>query len=344
MFFSCFFLEFHYNIAKAWNDPDVGYGEGGPEPQYLESEHNDLSENYDFYVFDSFFKEFNFDKEGSVIYSVYNSGQLLIELCTFYKCSSKSNGGAIYKDFGDCVVYKCCSNKCKGDLGSFLYSSCNDINKLIDSTCAATVKEDSTSEVYLFLGSIEIKKTNISYNNIGDYSALFMSLNKESFVSFVHIANNSADGTNCGIIFSTSNNNKPTTIRNCNIIQNEIPKLTEKGIVRSNNPMKIIDTCIIENNCEYLFVARWEGNLHGKITIINCTLQTKYKTSGTFTLSGKQPDGSSFINHIYGTYKSGYCYTTSLALPIIIKQHPTNNFNIYKYSKPFPKYGLEDFN
>lgn len=195
-------LIFHLN--QGWNSTDIYEGEFAPE-YYFNGQNlttNNTPSGGTIYIHECFFYDI---LNQAITYS--NNGKMLVELSTFFNCSSSSNGGAIYQSGGHFVLKKCCGVKYYSTTGwghfSFNQLSQSSKNNILDSSFSLcfNAKENLTgwSALVLREGSIVIKILNLTKNKC-EYNTAFLltpSQSETSFVSFASIAGNIAATTIC---------------------------------------------------------------------------------------------------------------------------------------------------
>jgi hypothetical protein len=179
---------------------------------------------------------------------------LLIETSTFFLCkTSGSYGGAIYfsNSGGQCVLHEVCGNDCcvtiSSSWGQFI-----SMNKCYyRSAIQCTPFGDSNSVTCSF-----------SYSSFTD--------NNATYYMCIYLDNSAAN----------------YEIKSCNILRNTQVSLSS-GIIRSNGNLIIEDSCILENQANYIF---YQGSSSYTITLSNCTVDNtafygSYKITNTVTKS-----------------------------------------------------------
>ena len=258
-----------------------------------------------------------------------SSAKMLVELCTFLKCSSLYNGGAIYQDAGTCVINKCCGIHCSTKMdynGQFLYTSLYTYteNKLLDSSISLSYdpeKSDKTFSVPVELedGIITAKFNNISNNICNSYSSMYirLSYDKTSTILFTSIKNNTAyKGSIFGITKISSSKPKESRIENCNIINNT----GESYAVYVAENTYVSNCCILQNDVKYYFACH--------IILYNCTIEEESitKTIGSrITTEGWEPVQFSFIIPIKCTKKMDICRASYDSIGTLLPNVPDNS-------------------
>ena len=67
------------------------------------------------------FQYFNMKSDGGALRYWQDGGKLLVENSKFSNCKSEAYGGAVFADYGDCVLNCVSSNNCSGLMGSFIF-------------------------------------------------------------------------------------------------------------------------------------------------------------------------------------------------------------------------------
>ena len=116
-------------------------------------------------VYDCFFNVFT-DRAIAI-----SGGKMLVELSTFVKCTSGTSGGSISQSGGECILKKCCGNRCFSTTssGQFVYTTLasGSRNRMYDSSVALSNSESSHSlqaVIFLSAGNIIINTLNVSFS------------------------------------------------------------------------------------------------------------------------------------------------------------------------------------
>ena len=209
-------------------------------------------------------------------------GHALIEYSSFIDCVSKGSnvyGPCILVNLESNCVLNCVSSKrCYGTeetYGSFL---CTDlrteiINYIHLSSVSYSINEKHYSQgpLFLSLGCQKLTLLNIPYNKQSQYSAVASYIETPLIISLCNFNSNDSTEFTCLFIKGSTN----STISRSNIINNS-QKLERFGTIYCTSDAKIENCCILNNKVptDCLFFS-----LSCTITVINCTLPTKYTAS-----------------------------------------------------------------
>lgn len=247
------------------------------------------------------------------------SSKMLLEKSIFEKCqvvSSNHIAGAIYfGSHGSCIIseicgYDCCASTAKSYQFDYIQCTSNDEykNYLNDSSISHSVNENVEYSIGHHYGIVSLKGVNSSFNTCTYSSSCYScSINPTDAYpvtctfSFCSFANNKA--TKCRIIDFNCYWTKKE-IRSCNIINNEqVEDSSTNGIIRSNGPCEIKNSCIIGNKAKYIFYQ-----IHNLSTIVvnNCLLDSDVdsKKGPSVTITNKVL--KAFTVHI-AHLKTGRC-------------------------------------
>ena len=226
---------------------------------------------------------------------------MLVELSTFYQCTSSSEGGAIYQKDGQFVMKECCGLKCysKGrySTGQFLYNqltaSSTTINKILDSSVSSSTSGYGHT-LNMLKGAVKINIINIS-NNRCDYYAGAYSLASSFSLDFGSVSENSAES----ILYLETKG----TISKCNIVHNT--DTGASGIIFLSGGT-IQDCCLMENTMsgkKLIFADKYTT-----VIVINCSIDVNLRsyTEGSVNINQWKSDAR-FIIPIECTKKDGYC-------------------------------------
>ena len=203
--------------------------------------------NYNYYIKNTIFGNIinnygyqnNIHVDGAVYFNSANQIHLLIELCTFFNCTS---GGIIFDCSlgGACVLSKVCAFECYssylvGGNGQFTYQLCgtsmlNVLSMVSINRCGIDYFGSRKSPAYLNFGKQEVVYSNISNNKVFQHSSLTI-MNPNSFnSSFCSLVDNIPSNSICLYIFQGIGFKR---FYNYNIIRNSSPN--GFGIITFNN-------------------------------------------------------------------------------------------------------------
>lgn len=236
---------------------------------------------------------------------------VLIELTSFYLYHAYS-GGCVYAKYCHCAINCVCCLKCYAT--SYGQSICTDLNTtpnnrenylIQSSVCSDASHSGNYYPLSLCYGYQNCSLVNLSNYYTSFYSGILFNYGSSnpSNVSYCSIKSNHAEQNTC-LGFDASG--VSYNVERCNIIKNT-QGINSEGIIKSYKPIKIIECCFIENTGPMFYC---DGKWGGTMTLINCTLPTKYSvfttSSGSLnTRSAKAQIGFIFALNI--TANGIYC-------------------------------------
>ena len=321
---------FNNELQLAWDDEEVGYSSSDKPSMPTFGVFNVTTKPWSCkskisYIYGTVFLETTGTDNGGAISMSLEGAKMLVELCTFLKCSvSKEylNGGAIYQDVGTCVINKCCGIYCsteKRGNGQFLYASLlkSTGNKLLDSSISLSYDPEKIDETNYYSVDLNDGTMTAKFNNISNnicYSYYIIMLSHGSTILFTSIKNNTA--YRGGIFYITGYSSSESRIENCNIIN----KTGLFRAVTADDRTYISNCCILQNDVESYF-----GN---HITIYNCTIEEESiaKINGNdITTEGWEPVQSSFIIPIKCTEKMNICRASYDSIGTLLPNIPDDS-------------------
>jgi hypothetical protein len=252
------------------------------------------------YVSNCLFRSITSTSDGGALFLSTSVSFLVVESSSFFTCKSSSNrGGAILfinTNSGQCVFYAVCGYDCSAPNYNSMFSrvemynaasSKNYVNYSSISRC-----DDLGSGSWYILchlyGKICFPSFNISmnkcyrrlvyYHPYSDSNSVIYSLSYSSF------ADNYVTSYNTIGLYNSA---AKYEIKCCNIIRNTQGTLGTEGTIYTTGNTFINDSCILENNANYIFYATSSSYT---ITLSNCTLDSyssygNVKTQNTLTKS-----------------------------------------------------------
>jgi hypothetical protein len=228
----------------------------------------------------------------------------LIELSSFFSCkTSSNNGGAIYFSnsgaqsvlYGVCG-YDCCSTYTSSSYNQFAYIQVNNgalsKNYINYSSIVRCVSEISGSNptFNLIYGKICCPSINTSMNTCYYYSGISCrpSIDPSYVTSSLLYSTFSDNHAFNNIIFYLWSNAK-YEMKCCNVLRNTHVHSTY-GIISTWGDLLIEDSCILENNANYIFYA---SSSSYTITLSNCTVDKTTISTGNLVIL--KPVSKSFI-------------------------------------------------
>ena len=253
------------------------------------------------YVYCCYFVDCSAEKGGGILAT--SQTNMLIEETSFSSCKATSSdgGGLYFETTGSCVLYRVCSFACTAPSnGPFcsikLQNSLSYNNTMKDSSVANSNCARRT--IWLKYGMILASSINSS-KNIADY-----------YPNLVY-PSSSCDFADCLISFSCFSNNEVRVhvcvlydsggkgeMRSCNVINNTQGQKSECGVVYTNSPLNIYNSCVIGNDADRAFYC--SGSY--KINLYNTTFD---KTSN-YNAVVQSSAATTFINNLL-FIKTGEC-------------------------------------
>jgi hypothetical protein len=160
------------------------------------------------------------------------------------------------------------------------------------------VNSNSQLILRLLYGKIYCPSVNISMNKCEYFSSIccdpFSDSNSVTCsITYSSFANNAVTGFTCIVLYTTG---AKYEIKSCNILRNTQGYLNSYGTIATKGNLNIVDSCILENEADYIF---YQQSSSYRITLSNCTVDT---TSNNGYLSIQNTVTKSFIlalNHIF---------------------------------------------
>ena len=203
---------------------------------------------------------------------------------------------------------KCCCVRCYSTYayasGQFAYTylSSGNKNNVLDSSISLSYDVDSEevrvqAALDLDYGNIVVKTVNLSKNKCTQNTAIicYPSSSGTCSISFSSINGNEATSARIILFGDISIKSRTYDISYSNIIQNIVSSET---VLKSWGYTTIEHSCLLENDCKYLFST---GSQY--IEVINCTIDPNFitKTSGSVTTNDWKPSSSNKILLKLGT-------------------------------------------
>jgi hypothetical protein len=292
------------------------------------------------YISNCLFNKCTSSDTGGALYCSTSVTYLLVESSSFFSCKTSSSSGAIYfknTDSGECVLYMICANDC------YSTSSLNEQFGWIEVKDGATnknyinyssivrcVNENSGTwrTLYLWYGKIFCPSVNISMNKCGYRSGFSCSPFPDSnsvtcLISYSSFTNNIALSSIC-IYFNKAN--AKYEMKSCNILRNTQVNLNDHGTFRLYGNLMIKDSCILENNANYIFNS---ASSSYTFTLSNCTIDKTTISNGILTIQNTAT--KSFIhalNHM-STLNCNSEYDSAGTLTPIIQTPSSSKKSMY---------------
>jgi hypothetical protein len=232
------------------------------------------------YVSNCLFRSITSTSDGGALFLSTSVSFLVVESSSFFTCKSSSNrGGAILfinTNSGQCVFYAVCGYDCSApNYNSMfsrvdLYNAASSKNYVNYSSISRCVDLGSSSWHTLFhqYGKICFPSINVSMNKC--YSQLVccnpLSDSNSIICSYSSFADNYVTSYTSIYLSRVSAN---CEIKSCNIIRNTQGTLGSEGTIYTRGNTFIDDSCILENNANYIFYV---SSSSYTITLTNCTV------------------------------------------------------------------------
>ena len=289
------------------------------------------------YVFCCFFLECTATKGGGILST--SQTNLLIEETSFSSCQATSgNGGGLFLSAtatSNCIIYRVCSYACTATSnGPFCHTTlpkalnCN--NMMNDSSVVYSNCPSSYRMICINYGKIIVSSINSSKNTGKCYVGILLypssSCNySDCQIMYSYFSNNEAKDHNC-VVFDSGGK---AQMKSCNIINNTQSDKSRLGILFTNSPLNIYDSCALGNNADYSFY----GN-GGSINLYNTIFDKSINSYVTI----KSAAPSSFINELL-FIKTGECdaekakiYKKSRSNLCTYKRRIPQNVDMFKLS------------
>jgi hypothetical protein len=257
------------------------------------------------YVSNCLFGPISSSSAGGALYCSSSATYLVVESSSFFSCKTSSgNGGAIlfYHTSGQCVLYRVCGyDCCCGSRGMFSYitvSSTASSKSYVNYSSITRCVTDSTSPVDTLghqNGKICYPSVNSSLNKCYRMTGVTSWPTKDSnsvtcSLTYCTVADNHATGYNCIMCETEGVKNE---IKCCNILRNTQVSLNEQATIWVRGNLMIEDSCILENNANFIFHA-----YSSTITLSNCTVDSTSKTGNVVTQNTVTKSFILALNHI----------------------------------------------
>ena len=210
---------------------------------------------------------------GAIFVSPSSSTKMLIEESVFESCKTTGDSAAIYfRSGGNCVISRICGFNCSSKDYAFYYITCTDNvntkNDLVDSSICSC--HDSREFIRNDKGTVIFSRINISFNacsfNVGCVCRPSSSSSVTGTISYSSFANNTAAESRILLLGYYAK----ITVSSCNIMKNEQKSKDSCGIVYSDGPITVKDSCVLDNIAKYDF---YSSSYSYPIEVTNCTLE-----------------------------------------------------------------------
>jgi hypothetical protein len=326
-------LSFILHFRTAWNDYFPGTN---PTTTLVLKEYTSTQTPSDTYVYVSncLFNGCSSSSNGGALYCS-SVTYLLVESSSFFSCNTSSDNGAIYfqnTNSGECVLHKVCGNDCCSTTNSYyqfsdicVKNSASSKNYINSSSIVRCVNEYSSAwcNLYLRYGKVCCQSVNMSMNKCAYQSTIsyYHSTDSNSIcsLSYSSFTDNSATGYTCIYL---ENGAMKYQMKCCNILRNTHSS-SSNGIIRFRGNVMIEDSCILENNANYIFYTYSSSYT---VTLSKCTVDKTTIVTGSLTIQSTAI--KSFIlalNHM-STQNCNAEYDSAGTLTPII-QHPSSKKN-----------------
>jgi hypothetical protein len=267
-------------FRTAWNDYFTGSSTNLPSQKYTSRQ---TPSDTNVYVLNCLFGSMTSTGNGGALYCSSSVTFLLIESTSFFSCKTNGqNGGAIFfqnTNSGQCVLYEVCGNDCcSNPYYQFAYiytnngiSSKNYANYSSIARCV-NANLDSWLTFYLCNGKVFCPSINVSLNRC--YGQEFQ------FYPFTD-----SNSVTCSITYSSFADNFATAhtcflLNSCNVLRNSQGALNSNGIFYINANIEFEDSCILENNANYVF---YQASSSYTTTLSRCTVDTASSNQNIIT-------------------------------------------------------------
>ena len=247
-----------------WNDEETKSPEAFKWEKQMQRQ---VLENRDYYIKYSYFSSLQNSNGGAIFLSTENSTtKLLIESSSFINCSvpEYGRGGAIYMDYGNCILSKNCGYQCSSynNHGPFSYININDINKIFDTSVTQCTSYFGYTLCHMY-GEIIIQSLNSSFNICAVCSSLYCFPTRNG----------------CNISYSSITNCTTSTyyvifielayilnhIQYSNILYNKQPSTIVHAIITTDSTTTLNHDSILGNEGSPIFSSP-------QFTLIDCTI------------------------------------------------------------------------
>jgi hypothetical protein len=280
-------------LRTAWNDHFAGTYSTNYNSQLYTSRQTPSDTNV--YVSNCLFRSItSSDVDGGALHCT-SVANLLVESTSFFSCKTSGYGGAIYFyniNSGQCVLYEVCgydccttTSKCGQFVNIYVYNAISSKNNVNYSSISHCVNEITNACFNLNLrnGKICCPSVNISMNKCRFQSAILCNPFYDSnsvtcSLIYSSFTDNHAINGNC-IRFDIVN--AKYEIKSCNILRNTQGDPSSQGILRLNGNYLIENSCILENQANYIFYIESSSST---VTLSKCTVDKTTINAGSFTI------------------------------------------------------------
>jgi hypothetical protein len=287
---------------NAWND----YFSGTSQAQLISQQTTRQTPSSQcVYVLNCLFQSITASSAGGALYCVSPVTYLLIESSSFFSCKTSSQGGAIYfsnSNNGQSVLHTLCVNDCNGgsvwgqQVCAFVSNNALSKNYINYSSFTRCVNYQSES-LSIYSGKVCCPSINLSMNKLSYYSGIYFCAYVDSnsvtcSLSYTTITDTYSSSHSC-ILFCTTG--AKYEIKSCNILRNTQGSLSSYGTIYTYGNTMIADSCILENNANYIF---YQGSSQYTFTLSNCTVDSTSNNGYLTTLSTVTKSFILALNHM----------------------------------------------
>jgi hypothetical protein len=219
--------------------------------------------------------------DGGALFLSTSVSYLVVESSSFFTCKSSGRGGAIFfqnTNSGQCVLYEVCGYDCCTTNSNThfsrvdVYNSAsykNYVNYSSIARCLAVNYNPYHTLCHIY-GKICFPSVNISMNKCGIRFLFCHPYSDSNSVTYSFSYSSFADNyvSSYNFIWFCSSGAK-YEIKSCNIIRNTQGTLGSEGTICTQGNTFIDDSCILENNANYIFYV---SSSSYTITLTNCTV------------------------------------------------------------------------
>jgi hypothetical protein len=330
----------HYRTA--WNDYFPGTNPTTTLSPKEYTSRESVSDTY-VYVSNCLFNKCSSSSDGGALYCS-SVTYLLVESSSFFSCKTSSKfGGAIYfsnTNSGECVLHKLCCYDCLTTYTSGSYGQFANIevrrSYISYSSIVRCVNDDSDSWHTLrhVNGNICCPSVNFSMNKCAYRSGIYFSPSSDSSSITCSLLYSSFADNNASNYncFIFFRSNTKYEMKCCNVLRNRQAS-DSNGIIETKENVTIEDSCILENTANYVFYAYSSSNI---ITLLNCTVDKTTTNLGSLIIQSTV--SRSFILAL-SHMSTRNCHAEYDAIgtltPIIQPLCPTMNQKLYYTCKRF---------
>jgi hypothetical protein len=272
----------------AWSDYFPGTSPTTPLSPNEYTSRKTVSNTY-VYVLNCLFNQCSSTSDGGALYCS-SVTYLLVESSSFLSCKTSTSNGAIFfqnTNSGECVLYKVCGINCCSTNTHYQFadirvkdaaSSKNYINYTSIVRCV-NENSNSFSVLYLRYGKFCCPSVNMSMNKCARQTVISCSPFTDSnsvtcSLSYSSFTDNIATQYRC---IYTNIGGAKYEMKCCNVLRNTQIGSDSGGIISLHGNMKIEDSCILENNANYIF---YSFSSSYTFTLSNCTVDKTTSTGG----------------------------------------------------------------